>query len=298
MNRSFATFSLAWAIFCLINSSDAGRAFEQLRQQDCGVLPNTTITQRLHSRIYGGKPSFLMTQPWMAFIYIPNNLETCRCGGSLISQRFVLTAAHCYEMCPKPSELRVRLGEFDLNSSTDCITFGYKRICAPPVEEFAIERWIIHEGFNVFTPGYDIALVRLDQIVVFKDHIRPICLPLTEDLQAYTSVIGNPYKAVGWGLTENGISSIILMEVEIDTDRCPNGEDSSFLCANGNDVDTCRGDSGGPLVMSRNYFGTSGNVQYGVTSSGHTECGAGRGASYMNVSSFMPWIIAKLEAFP
>jgi len=64
--------------------------------------------------------------------------------------------------------LRVRLGELDLTSSEDCTTYNYKKICAPPIEEFTIEKATIHEEFNPFSPWFDVALLKLDRKVVFK----------------------------------------------------------------------------------------------------------------------------------
>jgi len=62
----------------------------------------------------------------------------------------------------------VWLGELDLSSTSDCTTYNYERVCAPPVEEFTIDKWILHEEFNLFYPGYDIALIKLNKKVVFK----------------------------------------------------------------------------------------------------------------------------------
>ncbi|XP_037714945.1 serine protease grass [Drosophila subpulchrella] len=274
------------------------RVYEQLRLQDCGVLTNVIPFQRLRRRITGGRKSFLMSQPWMAFLYVTGDLEMCRCGGALISESFVLTAAHCIKLCPQSTELRVRLGELDLTSSEDCTTYNYKRVCAPPIEEFTIEKAIVHEDFNPSSPWFDVALLKLNRKVVFKDHIRPICLPLTDQLLAFTSNIGQSYLAVGWGKTEDRRFANSTMEVYINSERCTGGRDSSFLCANGDYVDTCTGDSGGPLTWSTLYFGTVRTVQFGVVSIGSTECGAAQKAYYMDVPTFMPWIIGKLAEFP
>ncbi|XP_016967782.1 serine protease grass [Drosophila biarmipes] len=299
-------FCLAWAFICLIEVSELvpqnwtpeeRSVYEQLRQQDCGVLSNILPIQRLRRRITGGRKSSLMSQPWMAFLYIPEHLEICRCGGSLISESFVLTAAHCIKLCPRFREIRVRLGEHDLNSSQDCTTYDYKKFCAPPVEEFSIEKAIIHEEFNPFSAWFDVALLKLDRKVVFKDHIRPICLPLTDQLLAFTSNIGQSFLAVGWGKTEDLRFANTSMEVYINTETCTGGRDNSFLCANGDFVDTCTGDSGGPLTWSILHLGAVRTVQFGVVSYGSTECGAGQKAYYMDVPTYMPWIIKKLAKF-
>jgi len=95
MNSFLKIFFLAWAFISLIPLAELvplnwtpgeRRVYEQLRLQDCGVLSNVIPTQRLRRRITGGRKSFLMSQPWMAFLYVPGDLEMCRCGGALISE--------------------------------------------------------------------------------------------------------------------------------------------------------------------------------------------------------------------
>lgn len=98
MNSPLGITALIWGILCLScpPSSQAGRedwtphellAYEQLTQQDCGVLSNLIPAQRLRRRITGGRKSSLLSQPWMAFLHISGDIEMCRCGGSLLSER-------------------------------------------------------------------------------------------------------------------------------------------------------------------------------------------------------------------
>ncbi|XP_017044913.1 serine protease grass-like [Drosophila ficusphila] len=268
---------------------------KKLKQQHCGVRSLLMPQPRLFRRITGGRKSLLMSQPWMAFIYLPDDTESCRCGGSLISPRFVLTAAHCNVLCARKNDLRVRLGELDLNSDVDCD--GDSSVCAPPAEEFGIKEWIVHEYFDHSSGWNDIALIRLNRPALFKEHIQPICLPLSDELLGYTSTIGNAYWAVGWGSDREGYFANSTMQVSINTKECLGGRDESFLCADGNCVDTCPGDSGGPLTQSVEYLGSLRFVQFGVVSLGHQDCGAGLGAYYMDVPTYVPWILNKLAGY-
>ncbi|KAH8290916.1 hypothetical protein KR054_007154 [Drosophila jambulina] len=269
--------------------------YQKLRNLDCGALSNAIPVQRLRHRVTNGRRVSLMSQPWMALLYVPGDMDVCRCGGTLISERFVLTAAHCIKLCRNHSELKVRLGEHNITSTEDCMSADSKQLCAPPVEDFDIEQTIIHERFSPFYHGNDIALLRLRQRVVFKDHIRPICLPLTAELLGYTSVLGASYLAMGWGQTEELRHSDTLMEVYVNTEQCSADTHESFLCTNGHIQDTCKGDSGGPLAWQSWYFDSANRqVQFGITSWGSWTCGHGLKAYYTNVPRFMSWIIEKL----
>ncbi|XP_017026958.1 serine protease grass-like [Drosophila kikkawai] len=273
--------------------------YQKLKKLDCGTLSNAIPVQRLRHRVTNGRRVSLMSQPWMALLFIPGDMDACRCGGTLISERFVLTAAHCIKLCNNSNALRVRLGEHNITSSEDCISADQKQLCAPPVEDFEIDQTVIHERFSPFYHGYDIALLRLSQGVVFKDHIRPICLPLTAELLEYTTVLGQSYLAMGWGQTEELRLADTLMEVYVNTEQCSADTHESFLCTNGDIQDTCKGDSGGPLAWQSLYFGSARRqVQFGITSWGSWPCGRGLKAYYTNVTTFMFWIIEKLAEFP
>ncbi|XP_046679806.1 phenoloxidase-activating factor 3-like [Homalodisca vitripennis] len=115
--------------------------------------------------------------PWMAeLVKVKLGGFEHHCGGSIINDRYILTAAHCVESI---QDMLVRLGELTRSTSVDCSKD--KSRCAPPAVYMDIEYVVIHPQFfyfgNVF-PKHDIALLRLrHQIEQFNDFIRPICLP-------------------------------------------------------------------------------------------------------------------------
>ncbi|ROT79586.1 trypsin-2 [Penaeus vannamei] len=118
--------------------------------------------------------------------------------GSIISTRFVVTAAHCLfsrENEPKPlTNLRVRVAEHDVASEEDDLE-GVTRM-------LALESYIFHEGFTEDYFNMDIALLRLEESLDLTSHpeVRPVCLP-SDPTKVYQGQTG---KVIGWGDTSNG----------------------------------------------------------------------------------------------
>jgi len=213
----------------------------------CGLIDKPSSSS---NRILGGRPSQKNRYPWMArFGYKKRNHI---CGGSLISSRWILTAAHCVTDCDdngnncedrQSSDFKVFLGDHN------------KDILEGQEIKMNISEIIVHPDFKRRGLVHDVALLKLFKEVDFTNdahpHIRPICLP-SDHTQSYE---GWEATVAGWGLIEEGGEEnlpSILQEINgtvlsNDNNICNEGNDK--LCVTHHDGQKmCRGDSGGPLI--------------------------------------------------
>ncbi|XP_049884832.1 venom protease-like [Pectinophora gossypiella] len=237
------------------------------------------LSTRASGRVVGSRPANPREWPWMASV-IPEGFEQY-CGGVLITDRHVLTAAHCTRRW-KADELYVTLGEYDMNRSNDSRTYNFK----------VVEK-IQHEQFDPSNYHNDVAILKLHRPAVFNTYVWPICLPpLGLDLTNQSAII------IGWGTQwYGGPHSPVLMEVSVpiwDHKTCVDSfTDSIFdetLCAGGHEggKDACQGDSGGPLMyqMESGRWTTIGVVSWGI------RCGeASHPGLYARVDKYLSWIV-------
>ncbi|XP_015509702.1 melanization protease 1 isoform X2 [Neodiprion lecontei] len=270
-----------------------------LDHQRCGPITE--------SKIFGGNKTSVFEFPWMALIGydVGKRDPEFRCGGSLISKRYVLTAAHC--VTGLSSSLRlvgVRIGEHDLSKERDCnYEEGVEIACAARYQDFLVEKSYAHSGYNREKLHNDIALIRINGDADFQpDSVRPICLPIgnAATIQRQKLIV------TGWGTTESGYRSQDLLKVKLPV--MPNPKCASFynnlsnpldisykqLCAGGsNQMDSCSGDSGGPAQFPGLYFnGQPRYIQFGIVSFGPRQCGIeGFPGVYTRVPYYMDWIL-------
>ncbi|XP_021194273.1 CLIP domain-containing serine protease HP8 isoform X2 [Helicoverpa armigera] len=296
----------------------------ELRMRDAArLLPNSRICGiQNNDRIVGGTQADIDEHPWMALIRYDKPVGSgFYCGGVLISARYVLTAGHCVKGSDLPPNWRlsqVRLGEWNTSSEVDC----FHDDCSGPVQDIPVEEIIAQEGYQADDPNQhnDIALLRLAYNARFNDFVKPICLPLTNELKN-SFFDGYDMEVAGWGKTETledelswsqpsrpglaGTESDVKLKVRVpivNINRCANVYervsrqiDTTQICAGGvAGQDSCRGDSGGPLM---GQAATANNwMVLGVVSYGPSPCGTqGWPGVYTRVGAYVDWILSKLR---
>lgn len=253
----------------------------------CG---KTFVNQQ--TRIVGGQPAELGAWPWIALLGYRTNKKPgpfWQCGGALISEQHILTAAHCIN--PQGFNLKlyiVRLGESEINNENDG---------ASPVD-ILVDTAISHPNYRNGQKNDDIGLIKLQQPVQFTRLIQPICLPKPAEMRSSSFAKYFPFVA-GWGaISTSGPSSTKLLQIQVpvvDNESCnkayaPKGAPivNRQLCAGypSGGKDACQGDSGGPLMLPN---GTS-YYLIGVVSFGYKCAEPGFPGVYTRVTSYLDWI--------
>ncbi|NXW41077.1 FA10 factor, partial [Nyctiprogne leucopyga] len=230
------------------------------------------------SRITGGTLCHRGHCPWQ--VLIRNSKDLGFCGGSLISSRWVVTAAHCLDLV-RPHHVTV--GDFD----------KYQREFKE--QKIDVERSWTHPHYDSNDYNSDIALLYLSSDVIFNEYVIPICLP-SPNLAALLSEEGRIGMVSGWGAThERGSTLRFLMKVRlpiVNMETCQQSTDrlitDNMFCAGYSTevADACKGDSGGPFTVS--YHNTW--FLLGIVSWGEGCAEKGKYGVYTRVSNYIPWI--------
>ncbi|NXU19317.1 TM11E protease, partial [Pardalotus punctatus] len=234
-------------------------------------------------RITGGQRAREGEWPWQASIQLDG---THRCGASIISNTWLVTAAHCFRGVRDPRRW----------------TASFGILLRPPKQKKFVRRIIVHESYgdHLLDHEYDVAVVELASAIEFTSDVHSVCLPEASHIfPDNTSCF-----VTGWGALENdgecySVNQLRQAEVRIiSTEICNRIQvyggaiTPGMLCAGylEGQVDACQGDSGGPLVHanSRGIWYLVGIVSWG------DECGKrNKPGVYTRVTYYRNWIHSK-----
>ncbi|EDW93594.1 chymotrypsin-1 [Drosophila yakuba] len=237
-------------------------------------------------RIMNGTAAKAKQFPYQAGLlcYFEGSLdEPNLCGGTILSNRWIVTAAHCLQD-PKSNLSKVLVHVGNVTSLDD--------------KEIVINRshTIVHKQFDRKTVSNDIALIRLPKKLTFNKNIQPAKLP-----SAWKTYTGRKVIISGWGLTTTRKPSKVLQYIRapiISNKECEKQWNkqlksksrksvySSFICIDSKKGLPCRGDSGGPMVLDDGSKTLVGIVSHGFDG----ECKLKVPDISTRVSSFVKWI--------
>lgn len=221
----------------------------------------------------GGKIIHGKKAPENSMLYMVSlqNIRGHVCGGFLIREDFVVSAAHC----DNRHLSRVVLGSHNLIKAEKTVR--------------TIEKKCKHESYVNVAKGNDIMLLKLSSAVQVNRRVQLIQLPRTE----ISVKDGEKCRVAGWGMTETGVAivddlrvvdvSVINLEVcKMKWQNLP----ANVMCAGGYGTKKgfCQGDSGGPLVCNGTAvgivsFNKNSNCKYPDVPNVYTD-----------ISKYLPWI--------
>lgn len=265
-------------------------------EQSCGIPSRAPVPL-----LVGGEIIKRADWPWIVALYLklPTALNY-HCGGTLISTRHIVTAAHCCtpersEQAYKPDKLVGFLGRYDI--------FDWAETNYVPTDFSQVNVHRDYKGRDLSFDS-DIAILVMKETVTYTRFIQPICLWTFSS--SVDVIVGERGTLVGWGRTETGdiATKAKVLEVPIVSESECLRADPSFahitsnrtFCAGGrNGAGPCDGDSGGGLVLKRNNkWYLRGIISVALANQKTKICDTNSFVVYTDTAKFQDWIMSYL----
>nr|XP_060610852.1 serine protease 55-like [Anolis sagrei ordinatus] len=243
----------------------------------CGLSPETKATSWTLPLAKEGEPAAAAfeTLPWQVSIQTQGKHF---CGGAILSNWWILSAAHCFQR--------------DLTSGL----FVVVNLEGGTLEERELDRVLIHHDFNGKTLSSDLALLLLDSPIDFSRETTPICLPLVHDISMWQDCWvatwapnPSPDSNEGHPAMMMEKTDMNLIGSEICAEKIPDLTENVLCTMSEKDTDgDCKDESGNPLVCT--YGSNFKWFVVGIASKGEGCKGDGSPAIYTNVFKYLDWI--------
>nr|BAL43193.1 fibrinolytic enzyme [Enchytraeus japonensis] len=277
MLRIIVLCGLAATVFCQRPDWYSGPC-GQSKYSDAGemALPSNKM-------IVGGIEAREHEFPWQASIRRKSS-DSHFCGGFIINDRWVMTAAHCMAG-ETPNIVSVVVGDHTRNAANAArLHLDVESIHSNP-------------AYNPIRLTNDISLIKVTQSIPFSADIQPVCAPdRSNDYHYYKSVCS------GWGTIQSGgvccPQTLRYVSLNITTNEFCDAEyprddiTADMICASdnggGNERDSCQGDSGGPLAVKEadGTFTVVGIVSWGIG------CASGYPGVYSRITYQHDWVLS------
>ncbi|XP_050073051.1 brachyurin-like [Anopheles maculipalpis] len=230
--------------------------------------------------------------PYQALVMSEFGMLTVLCGGSVLTQNFILTAAHC-----------VMFDQVNRATGGMAIFGAHNRLLVESTQQrirFSTSGIIVHPSYTVSNYRFDVAVVRLNSALQFTPFVQPVRLPGRFDARQFEGQIGT---ISGFGQTSDTSSAFAtILQYTVNTimsnSACISRWGSLLIeaqnvCLSGDGGrSACTGDSGGPLTVQESGV----TLQIGVTSFGSGDgCTRGVPTVYARITFFLDWIRANSD---
>lgn len=272
----------------------------------------------MHKRIIGGEDAVHHSWPFLASIRVQvNNVSEHHCGGTIISDRHILTAAHCiivYFQLKNSLDLSLMdmMGLIKVNVGINDHTRGGRDNGVYGVEDIDF-----HQGFNYneWTLDNDLMILKLDRRINFgSPQVNIACLP-RHGIDSSKKKVGKNVVAIGWGSYaedydheyHDHVQQAYFKILDSEDSKCNSGmiganswDKENVLCAIGRKRVTCFGDSGGPVLELRNghQWTLVGVISFGNDITHHStnqkKCNKSMPFYFVNVEKYTDWIKSRI----
>ncbi|XP_014860608.1 PREDICTED: transmembrane protease serine 2-like [Poecilia mexicana] len=262
----------------VLSKSCSNNSVVTLQCTDCGSRGNS-------SEAPGPQLAPVGSWPWQVSLHVAGSH---RCGGAIISPRWIVTAAHCVSRTPSPEAWAVYVGIVD----------PLGPLFNPA---YAVSRVIAHEQYNGQTRQNDVALMKLFEPLdaTASSKVRPVCLPnaglnITEPEESWVTYFGSATNEDSGSLYLMEAAVSLIPSAECNSSKAYSGRISQdMLCAAESEpgAGVCHQDGSGPLVAQMDgLWWLLGDGVWGEHCNGQNKPGV-----YTNIKHHLNWIYRQMQ---